>query len=195
MIRITNDLLEVSRFQRGNVELQVEPFDLCAAIDDAIEMTADAVRSKNHTLKSLVPNECVMVDGDRMRLAQSLANLIGNAAEIYARGGRITLHAEVIDSGVTTAVIDNGIGFPPSEAQRILRPFTQIDMSRTREYGGLGVGLSIVDRFVALHRGRLTAESRGPGLGSRFSIELPLSSGVLTTAELRLLTHSAMPNR
>lgn len=176
MIRITNDLLEVSRFQRGTVELQIEPFDLREAIYDAIEMTADAVQAKNHTLRPLVPNECVMVDGDRMRLAQSLANLIGNAAKYTPAGGRITLHTDVVGDVVTTSVIDNGIGFPPSEAERILQPFTQIDMSRTREYGGLGVGLSIVDRFVSLHQGKLTAESRGPGLGSRFTLVLPLSA-------------------
>ena len=173
LVRITDDLLDVSRFCRGKVELQVEQLDLREPIDDAIEMTEGLMNAKSHRFQLLFPERPVWIRGDRVRLAQLIANLLSNAAKYTPSGGRITLQIEAIGPEVTISVTDNGIGFAPSEAERILQPFMQIDTSRTREYGGLGVGLTIVDRLVALHAGRLTAHSRGPGLGSCFTVTLP----------------------
>ncbi|MGV3486506.1 MAG: ATP-binding protein [Planctomycetaceae bacterium] len=173
LVRITDDLLDVSRFCRGKIELQMQRLDVREAIHDAVEMTESLILDRSHRFQLLVPDRPVLVEGDRVRLAQMTANLLGNAAKYTPVGGRITLQVEAADAAVTISVSDNGIGFAPSEAERILQPFTQIDTSRTREYGGLGLGLSIVNRLVALHHGTLVAQSRGPGLGSRFTITLP----------------------
>jgi CheY-like chemotaxis protein/anti-sigma regulatory factor (Ser/Thr protein kinase) len=100
------------------------------------------------------------------------ANLIGNAAKYTPSEGRVAVQFETGDSWVSVSVTDNGIGFPAHESERILAPFAQIDTSRTREYGGLGLGLTIVSRLVAMHGGTLQAESRGPGRGSCFTVTM-----------------------
>ncbi len=179
LIRITDDLLDVSRFCRGKVELQVRRIDLRLAIADAIEMVESSLESKSQRFQSLIPDEPIWVDGDRVRLAQLLANLLGNASKYTPEAGRITLNLEPIDDLVSIMVSDNGIGFAPVQADRIFEPFVQIDASRTREYGGLGVGLTIVNRLVALHGGTLSATSRGPGMGSCFTVTLPAATTML----------------
>ncbi len=173
LVRITDDLLDVSRFCRGKVELKICRMDLRLAVDDAVEMIECSFQSKYQRLSKLIPSEPIWVDGDRVRLAQLTANLLGNASKYTPDSGRITLNVEQIDDTVSITVSDNGIGFDASHADRIIDPFVQIDTSRTREYGGLGVGLTIVDRLISLHHGTLAAFSRGPGMGSRFTVTLP----------------------
>jgi two-component system CheB/CheR fusion protein len=176
LVRITDDLLDVSRFCRGRVTLKIEDLDLRDPVRDAIEMTHELIETKNHTLQLLVPEDPLWVKGDRVRLAQLISNLLGNAAKYTPPAGRIALQVEVLEECVSVSVTDNGIGFSPDQAERILAPFTQIDTSRTREHGGLGLGLTIVNRLVALHGGRLETFSRGPGRGSRFTVCLPNTS-------------------
>ncbi len=173
LVRITDDLLDVSRFSRGMVELQKQRLDLHDAIADAVEMTEGMFREKSHRFHLLVPDTPVMVEGDRVRLAQLTANLLDNAAKYTPSCGRINLQVEREANVVSISVSDNGIGFSPAEADRLLEPFMQVDASRTREYGGLGVGLTIVNRLASLHGGQLTLSSRGPGLGSCFTVTLP----------------------
>jgi signal transduction histidine kinase/DNA-binding NarL/FixJ family response regulator len=173
LVRITDDLLDVSRFSRGKVTLKIQRLDLRDPVYDAVEMTNDLIEDKHHTLQLLLPDEPVWVNGDRVRLAQLFANLLGNAAKYTPTAGRISLQVETLDESVSVAVTDNGIGFSPEQAERILAPFTQVDTSRTREYGGLGLGLTIVSRLVAMHEGKLETFSRGPGRGSRFTVSLP----------------------
>jgi two-component system CheB/CheR fusion protein len=173
LVRITDDLLDIARFCQGKLELQIGRIDLRDALTDAVEMVECLIEAKSHRLQLLMPQGPVWVDGDRVRLAQLTANLLGNAAKYTPQGGRITLQVDCEDSTVAIVVSDNGIGFFPGDADRILEPFMQIDTSRTREYGGLGVGLTIVQRLVTLHRGQLIANSRGPGLGSCFTVNLP----------------------
>lgn len=173
LVRITDDLLDVSRFCRGKVALHVERIDLRSAIQDAVEMTEGLLEEKRHTLQLLVPNDPVWIDGDRVRLAQLFANLLGNAGKYTPTSGRIALQVELVEESVSISVTDNGIGFSPDESERILAPFTQIDTSRTRDYGGLGLGLTIVNRIVTLHGGQFEPFSRGAGLGSRFTVLLP----------------------
>lgn len=175
LIRITDDLLEVSRFCRGHIELLVERLDLRISIHDAIEMIEGAMTEKSQRFQSLIPDAPVWVQGDRVRLAQLTANLIGNASKYTPESGRIRLVMETDNELATVSIIDTGIGFAPEHCQRIFEPFVQVDASHTREYGGLGVGLSIAKRLVDLHHGTLTAESRGPGLGSCFKISIPLA--------------------
>lgn len=175
LVRITDDLLDVSRFSRGRVELKLERLDLVAPILEAVEMTEDLMRSKSHRFHFFVPDDPIRVRGDKVRLAQLTSNLLTNAAKYTPDHGRIALHVECIDNAAVISVTDNGIGYSQADEQKILEPFVQIDTSRTRDYGGLGVGLTIVSRLVTLHGGTLSCHSRGPGLGSRFSVSLPLA--------------------
>ncbi|EMI17263.1 multi-sensor hybrid histidine kinase [Rhodopirellula maiorica SM1] len=185
LIRITDDLLDVSRFCRGKVELQIQRIDLRLAIADAIEMVENAFVSKSQRFQSLIPDDPIWVDGDRVRLAQLLANLLGNASKYTPEAGRITLNLELIDELASIMVSDNGIGFAPLQAERIFEPFVQIDASRTREYGGLGVGLTIANRLVALHGGTLSATSRGPGMGSCFTVTLSAAASEASRSNSR----------
>lgn len=175
LVRLTNDLLDVSRFSRGKLELQVAQLDLRDAVDDAIEMTSGQFAERSHLFQRLVPDQPVWVEGDRVRLTQLTANLLGNAAKYTPSGGRVVLEIAPNDNTVAIVIRDNGIGFPPEEAENILEPFRQMDTSRTRDYGGLGLGLSIVQRLSQLHGGRLAVESGGPGRGSCFTVTLPLA--------------------
>lgn len=184
LVRITDDLLDVSRFSRGRVELKMETLDLIAPILEAIEMTEDLMNSKSHRFHFFVPDEPIWVRGDKVRLAQLTSNLLTNAAKYTPNHGRIALQVECIDSTAVISVTDNGIGYSRGDEQKILEPFVQIDTSRTRDYGGLGLGLTIVSRLVALHGGTLSCHSRGPGLGCRFSISLPLVNPIFSTSEL-----------
>lgn len=175
LVRLVDDLLDISRFLRGSLKLQVEKIDLRDAIQVAIEMSDEAMQEKSHRFDTLIPDAPVWIEGDPVRVAQLTENLLGNAAKYTPKSGRILLQLETRDGFAKISISDNGIGFPPSECQRILEPFTQMDTSRTREYGGLGIGLSIVRQLVELHGGTLLPESRGPGTGSRFSVSLPLA--------------------
>jgi len=182
LVRITDDLLDISRFCRGKMELQIGLLDLRNAITDAIEMSESLFEEKNHRFQALLPHHPVWIAGDRVRLAQLTANLLGNAAKYTPACGRINLQVEQVGSLITVIVSDNGIGFAPGESERILEPFVQIDPSRTREYGGLGVGLTIVSRLVSMHGGELLAHSRGPGMGSCFTVNLKAATPPVETA-------------
>ena len=174
LIRLVDDLLDISRFLRGSLKLQVERVDLRDAIQVAIDMVEESVQQKCHRFDTLLPSTPVWINGDPVRLAQLIENLLGNAVKYTPNSGRILLQLDEVDGTAVLSITDNGIGFPPGESIRILEPFTQMDTSRTREYGGLGIGLSIVRQLVELHHGTLVPESRGPGTGSRFTVTLPL---------------------
>ncbi|KAA1257678.1 Sensor histidine kinase TodS [Rubripirellula obstinata] len=174
LVRITDDLLEVSRFRRGHLEIVMQRIDLREPIRDAIEMIAGAYESKSQLFQSLIPETPVWVNGDHVRLTQLAANLLGNASKYTPESGRIRLVVESHDGTAMVAITDNGIGFSDHHAARIFEPFVQIDESRIREYEGLGVGLTISKRLVELHQGSLSGRSRGPGLGSCFTVTIPL---------------------
>ena len=176
LIRITDDLLEVSRFCRGHIELLVQRIDLREPVSDAIEMIKCAFEAKSQHFQNITPDKPIWTKGDRVRLAQLTANLLGNASKYTPESGRIRLVLESHGDTAIIAITDSGIGFSDDHAERIFDPFVQIDESRTREYGGLGVGLTISKRLVELHDGELSAHSRGPGLGSCFTVTLPLTS-------------------
>lgn len=173
LVRITNDLLDVSRLRNNRVALKVESVSLKGVIGDATAMVEDLMISKAQHFRVLCNNASLQVNCDPVRLTQILANLLSNAVKYTPCDGRITLQVTQYPETLELAVVDSGIGFSPEDANRLLEPFTQIDMSRTREYGGLGVGLAIVKHLVELHGGQLKIESRGPGLGSRFTVWIP----------------------
>jgi len=176
LIRLTDDLLDVSQFCRGKLTLHCETIDLREAIHDAVEMIGGEIDKKYHQLHQMMPSQPVWVQADRVRLAQLFANLLGNAAKYTPPSGRIIIDVDVDAEAnqASIAVSDKGIGFSPEQAERIVAPFAQVDGSRTREYGGLGLGLTIVRRLVALHGGTFTTDSPGPGRGSTFAVSLPV---------------------
>ncbi len=179
LVQLTDDLLDVSRFCRGVVSVDSRRMNLGEVIDNAVEMTASLFEAKHHRLHVLADRDSLWVNGDAMRLTQLIGNLLSNAAKYTPEGGRVSLQAEHQNGLVTVAVVDNGIGLPSDALDRIFEPFVQINMSFSRDYSGLGLGLTIASRLAELHGGRLIASSPGPGLGSRFTLELPAAAAVM----------------
>jgi signal transduction histidine kinase/ActR/RegA family two-component response regulator len=176
MVRLVDDLLEVSRITRGKIELRREPIDLADAVHGALEISRPLIEEAGHHLRVELPREPLPVDGDSVRLAQVFANLLNNAAKYTDRGGHIRLSVVREGEEVTIAVRDSGIGIPPAMLPRVFDLFTQIDQQSSRTRGGLGIGLMLVKRLVEMHGGTITAHSDGPDQGSEFVVRLPLSA-------------------
>jgi PAS domain S-box-containing protein len=175
LVRLVDDLLELSRIARGKIELRRERVLLADVVRAAVESSLPQIEGARHRLAVSVPIEPLMVDGDPVRLAQVLANLLNNAARYTPTGGDISLHARRSADGVAIAVRDNGIGIPPEMLPCVFDLFTQVEGAATREQGGLGLGLALVQRMVSLHGGRVEARSDGAGTGSEFLVHLPVA--------------------
>jgi CheY-like chemotaxis protein/two-component sensor histidine kinase len=174
MVRLIDDLLDLSRITKGKVELRKDQIDLSAAIQDAVEACRPAVEAAGHDLTVSLPPGPLWVEADRTRLAQVFANLLNNSARYTERGGRIRLTAERQGSDAVVTVADTGVGIPADMLPRIFDMFTQADRPLERSQGGLGIGLSLVRGLVELHGGRVEARSDGPGKGSEFVVRLPV---------------------
>ncbi len=174
LVRLVDDLLDVSRISRGKIALQRERVALAVIVGNAVEASRPVVDSLGHTLLVALPPAPVMLDADFTRISQVLTNLLNNAAKYTPPGGRIELSAEIDGHEAVVRVRDNGIGIPRDMLPRIFRMFTQVDQSLERSAGGLGIGLTLVDRLVQLHGGRVEARSEGAGAGSEFIVTLPL---------------------
>jgi len=178
IVRLVDDLLDVSRISRGTLELRRESVELAAIVETAVQTSRPLIEAGRHTLAVDLPQEPVRLTADAMRLNQVLLNLLNNAAKYTPRGGRIELKARVEDGAHGNEVVitcsDNGIGIPPEMLDRVFTMFAQIDNAVDRSQGGLGVGLSLVRQLVGLHGGSVRAFSNGPGKGSRFEVRLPL---------------------
>jgi signal transduction histidine kinase len=173
MVRLVDDLLDVSRISRGKIELRTEPVELSAAIRNALETNRQAIEAAGHELVVDVPAEKILVEADLTRLSQVLANLLDNAAKYTPHGGRITLSVEAGADEVGVRVRDNGIGIPEHMIGQVFDLFTQVDGSLEKSQSGLGIGLTIVKRLVEMHGGRVAAHSEGPGKGTEFVVRLP----------------------
>jgi len=176
MTRLVEDLLDVSRITRGKIELRRERVDLSATLKAAVEASGALIDKTHHTLKVSLPHEPLLVDGDPTRLTQVVSNLLDNSAKYTDPGGKIWLSAEREGETAVIRVKDNGIGIAPDVLPRIFDMFTQAELPLERAQGGLGVGLSLVDQLVRLHGGSVAAYSAGPGMGSEFTIRLPLAT-------------------
>ena len=176
MVRLVDDLLEVSRITRGKVELHLEDLDVASILRGAIETSRPLIDAARHDLVVVLPPEPVHVHGDVVRLGQVFANLLNNAAKYTEDGGRIQLSARVLDEEVAVTVEDNGIGIDPAMLSSVFDIFTQVRDANARAQGGLGIGLTLVRSLVGLHSGRVTAHSDGPGRGSRFTVYLPIAT-------------------
>jgi PAS domain S-box-containing protein len=173
MVRLIDDLLDVSRISSGKVVLQRSRVDLRAIANLAIEASLPFIAAGHHEFKADLPEGPVWVDGDASRLSQVMINLLNNAAKYTAEGGKISLKLAVDGSQAVVRVRDNGVGIPPEMLNEVFEMFTQVDRTLDRAQGGLGIGLSLVQRLTELHGGTVTADSPGLGCGSTFTVRLP----------------------
>ncbi len=178
LVRLVDDLMEVSRITRGLVEIRHEPLDLVVAARAAIDTSRPGLDAAGHALVVDVPGDPIVVSGDTVRLTQVFANLLTNAAKYTNSGGKIWLTVTRARDTARVSVRDNGIGIPPDQLESVFDMFMQVDRSDRRAQGGLGIGLTLVRTLVGMHGGRVYARSAGPGTGSEFVVELP----VLTSA-------------
>jgi signal transduction histidine kinase/CheY-like chemotaxis protein len=180
MAHLIDDLMDLSRISMGRIALQKKRLRLSDAIHDAVDLSRPLLDEEGHTFLLDVPRESIYVEGDRTRLAQVFANLLNNAAKYTDRGGRIRLLVERQGGDAIATVEDNGVGIAAPMLSKVFDMFTQVDRSLEQSRGGLGIGLNIVKRLVEMHDGRITAESDGPGTGSRFVVRLPTVTAVDT---------------
>lgn len=172
LVRLVEDLLNLSRITRGQVELRREPLEVADVVGKALEMSSPLLEERRHHVVVDVPRGLV-VNADAARLTQVFCNLVSNAAKYTDCGGRIVIKATRKSDRVTIAVTDNGAGIDDALLPRIFDLFIQAQQTIDRSQGGLGIGLSIVRTLVELHGGAVTARSSGLGQGSEFTVELP----------------------
>jgi two-component system CheB/CheR fusion protein len=177
MVRLVDDLLDISRITRGKIELRKETVDLAGVVGRAVESSRPLIAARGHRLELAMPGGPVILHADATRLEQVLMNLLNNAAKFTPMGGRIAVRLEVSPEGreARICVTDNGVGIPPHALPRVFDMFVQAEGGLERAEGGLGIGLSLVRGLVELHGGRVEASSAGPGQGSEFIVHLPLS--------------------
>jgi PAS domain S-box-containing protein len=175
IVRLVDDLLEMSRITRGQISLRIGPLMLADAVSAAVETARPQIEANHHRLELRLPEEPVQLEGDLVRLTQIFANLLNNAARYTAPGGAIRLSAQREGDSVTISVRDNGMGITPELHARIFDLFTRGQRSDGCGPGGLGVGLSMVKSLVEMHGGSVEVHSAGPGKGSEFIVRLPLS--------------------
>jgi two-component system CheB/CheR fusion protein len=179
LVRLVNDLLDVARVSRGLIELQRKPVDLTPIVRDAAEAARGKLDQRRHVLTVSVPDFPVAVEGDPVRLEQVVSNLLENAIKYTDPGGRISMSLAEEGAEGVLRIADNGIGIAPESIGQVFDLFTQVDTSRTRKGGGLGLGLTVVRRVMELHGGRIEVRSPGLGKGTEFIARLPLMSTTL----------------
>ncbi len=175
MVRLIDELMDLSRISRGTVELRLERVDLRTAVDQAVEACRPLIERQEHTLVLDLPEEPVMVNGDSMRLTQVFSNLLNNAAKYTDNGGSIAVRLDQDEHEVRVSVDDNGIGIAADQVGKVFDMFAQVERTSERVQGGLGIGLNIVKHLVSMHGGSIAVRSKGLGAGSSFTVCLPLS--------------------
>jgi len=174
MVRLIDDLLDISRINTGKIQLRRERIDLTDVVRDAVETARPGIDLGRHQLDVMLPADPILIEGDRTRLSQVVQNLLNNAAKFTKPGGRIAISAASEGDFAILRVRDSGIGIPPEMLTRIFEVFTQVDNALERSHTGLGIGLSLVRVLVGMHGGKVAAQSEGTGRGSEFVIHLPL---------------------
>lgn len=172
LVRLVDDLLDVSRITQGKIELQRSFFDLREALKTAISMAAPNIEAKKHNVRTKFPDTPVTVFADDFRVTQCAVNLINNAAKYTLDGGNIEVGITEKGRDVSIWVTDNGLGLNPGEVDKIFEMFAQIDSHLEHARGGLGIGLALVKQLVELHGGSVSASSAGIGKGTTFTIML-----------------------
>ncbi len=172
LARLVDDLLDISRVARGQVEIRKEQVSLVSVLERAVEIAGPSISTNRHVLH-VASGEAITVRGDPVRLAQIFGNLLTNAAKFTSPGGRIDVLVDQIPGRVRVTVRDNGRGIAPDQLGRIFEPFVQAERKADALLGGLGLGLAIVSTLVERHGGTVVVRSDGPGRGSSFTVELP----------------------
>ena len=178
IIRLVDDLLDVSRISRGKIALRTERVELAPIIEQAVEATRALYRSMNQELDVTLPSEPVYLNADPTRLAQVVGNLLNNACKFTDVGGRISLAVEREGAQVAIRVTDSGVGIAAEHLAGIFEMFTQVESSLERSRSGLGIGLTLVKTLVEMHGGTVEAHSDGVGRGSEFVVRLPVTVDV-----------------
>ncbi len=173
MVRLVDDLMDVSRITRGKIRLSRKPLDICDAIRDAIESVQPMIDESNHILTVRYPGNDAWVDGDQVRLAQIFTNIVNNAAKYTPRGGQIEIKVDTTQTSVRVDVTDSGVGIPKDKINDIFDMFSQIEGVLERSQGGLGIGLTLVKRLVELHEGTVAVLSEGENQGTCISVTFP----------------------
>ncbi|MGH8585242.1 MAG: ATP-binding response regulator, partial [Gammaproteobacteria bacterium] len=174
MVRLVDDLLDVSRISRGKIELRKGRVELASAVNHAVEAAQPLCERMNHELTVTLPPQPMYLNGDPTRLAQVVGNLLTNACKFTDKGGRISLTVERERGEALLRVRDTGIGIAADQLPRIFKMFTQLDTSLERTQSGLGIGLTLVRELVEMHGGTVEAQSAGIGQGSEFVVRLPI---------------------
>jgi signal transduction histidine kinase/DNA-binding response OmpR family regulator len=174
LVRLVDDLLDVSRITRGTIDLQRHSTDLRRAAATAVETSRPLIDAHEQTLQVSLPDDPLIISGDPVRLTQVLTNLLNNASRYTPNGGHISLSAQREGDEIVLRVVDTGAGVARDMLPKIFELFVQADRSLDRAKGGLGIGLTLVRRLVEMHNGRVQAFSEGPGLGSEFVVRLPI---------------------
>ncbi|MDB5930170.1 MAG: putative histidine kinase, hybrid [Polaromonas sp.] len=173
MIRLIDDLLDISRINSGKILLETSLTSLSAAIETAVELSRPMIEARCHRLSVALPPADIMLVADATRLAQTLGNLLNNAAKYTPESGQISLTARQADGMAVIDITDSGVGIAPDMLEKVFALFTQVGRTLDRSQGGLGIGLYLVRSLVELHGGTVTAASAGPGQGSTFTVTLP----------------------
>jgi signal transduction histidine kinase/DNA-binding response OmpR family regulator len=195
LVRLVDDLLEVSRISRGAFELRRERVELATVVRNAVDTSNPLIHAAGHQLTVSMPREPLWLDGDPVRLAQILANLLNNAATYTERGGRISVRAWQDNGHALIAVRDNGTGIAAEALPRLFQMFHRGSESNRRNPSGLGIGLSLARGLAEMHGGTITVKSGGPGQGSEFTVRLPLAASQPAPAAERSADDALPPRR
>jgi signal transduction histidine kinase/CheY-like chemotaxis protein len=184
LVRLVDDLLEVSRITRGKIELRKEEIELAAIARNAIETSRPVIDAAKVQLAISLPQQPVTLYGDAVRLAQVFANLLNNAAKYTNEGGQIWFTAREEDGEAVVSVRDTGIGIAEDLLPKVFEMFMQVDPVTDRSQGGLGIGLTLVRSLVELHGGSVLVRSEGPDKGSEFVVRLPIAVETRSSARI-----------
>lgn len=195
MVRLIDDLMDVSRITTRKIILRKEPVELADIVRQALDSVAPLLEENCHTLNVHLPSEAVWLEADSTRLTQVFINLLNNAAKYTDTGGHISIMATLESDGreIVISISDNGIGIAASMLETIFETFSQVDSSLERTRGGLGVGLTLVKNLVEMHGGSVTANSDGVGCGSTFLLRLPTCLNYKATVQASRVIHEPYP--
>ena len=183
LVRLIDDLLDISRISHGKVGLRPELVTLASVVESALEASRPLFLSRRHTLEVRLPEAPVVLYADPVRIAQILTNLLSNAARYTERGGTVLVEAILENETAVLRVVDSGIGIPSAALGSIFTMFSQAPEALALDQGGLGIGLALARQLAELHRGTLTAASEGLGKGSTFTLRLPVEARAVAPSE------------
>jgi signal transduction histidine kinase len=195
LVRLIDDLLDLSRMTHGKLDLRHERVLLSTVVESALEAVRHLLLGRRHGIEIALPEAPIPLYGDPVRLTQILTNLLSNAAKYTEPGGRVRIEGSRDGDAAVVSVIDSGIGIPAAELELIFTMFGQSARAHDAVHGGLGIGLALASRLSSLHGGSLTATSEGPGRGSTFTLRLPLAGEPAAAAVIPVHEPPALPRR